>query len=236
MIDLNHILLFIAIVSPLILLVRIARLRNARNRGWRFASIIVLLVSVVSWVVLPGWAGFIGGTLWALLLLIPSLAERKIDDLLLAQRLSEARRLAVVRRALHPWDDSPYRAALFRSLEWARAGRLDRALDQLASERAAATPAGRFATALTYALTENWPGLVQWCRRDLSVTENPAVLSLFLRALGETGATDDLVLALSARPPGRQERLTIDARAAFHFALGLAFAGQVPVLVRLVRD
>lgn len=233
MIDLNHILLFIAIVSPLILLVRIARLRNARNRGWRIASLIVLSATLLAWLALPGIAGFIGGICWALLLLVPSLTERRIDDWLLTGRLADARRGSVVRRILHPWDDTPYRATLFRSLERAHAGQLDRALDQLATERSAVTPAGRFATALTYALTENWPGLVQWCRRDLSVTENPAILSLFLRGLGETGGVDDLVLVLSARPAGQRGRLPLESRALFDLALGLAFAGQVPGLVRL---
>ncbi|MDQ3199472.1 MAG: rhomboid family intramembrane serine protease [Verrucomicrobiota bacterium] len=233
LIDLNHILLFIAIVSPLILLVRIARLRNMRNRGWRIASLIVLAASLLAWLAVPGIAGFIGGICWALLLLVPSLTERRIDDWLLVGRLADARRGSVVRRMLHPWDDTPYRAALFRCLELAHAGQLDHALDQLATERAAATPAGRFAMALTYALTENWPGLVQWCRRDLSVTENPAILSLFLRGLGETGGVDDLVLVLAARPAGREGHLPWEGRALFDLAIGLAFAGKVPALVRL---
>ena len=59
------------------------------------------------------------------------------------------------------------------------------ALDQLARERDEATPAGRFATALTFALTENWRGLLERCRQDRSLKENPAVFSLYLRALGE---------------------------------------------------
>ena len=76
----------------------------------------------------------------------------------------------------------------------APAGLILRSIDSRI-ERDGITPAGRFATALTFALTENWPGLVRWCRRDLSVTGNPAILALYLRALGETGALDDLVLA-----------------------------------------
>ena len=95
------------------------------------------------------------------------------------RRFAAARRLALVRRALHPWEDSPYRPNVLRALEQASAGRLDLALDQLALERDAITPAGRFAAALTFALTENWPGFVQWCRRDLSVTANPAMLALY---------------------------------------------------------
>ncbi len=235
MIDLNHILLFIAVVSPLILLARIFHLRNERNRGWRAAALLVLTICFFAWLFASEWAGIIGGLAWALLLLVPSLAERRIDHLFLAQRLPLARRLAVVRRMLHPWDDSPYPATLFRALELARAGQLDLALDRLAAVRAAPTPAGRLATALTFALTGNWPGLVQWCRRDLRVTESPALLSLYLRALGEIGATDDLILALAARPLERDPRFTMDARTAYHLALGLAFAGRTSEVVRLFQ-
>ena len=183
LIDLNHILLFIAVVSPLILLARIARLRNPRNRGWRIAATMVLAVCAIAWFFAPSLAGFVGGTFWCLLLVIPSVAERKIDDALLAQRFARARQIAVVRRILHPWNDSPHRASLVRCLELATNDRLDLALDQLAAERTEPTPAGRFAMALTFALTENWPGLVQWCRRDLSVAdESGGRLTVFARA------------------------------------------------------
>ena len=236
MIDLNHILLFIAIVSPLILLARIARLRNPRNRGWRIAAVIVLAGSALSWFLLPALAGFIGGTFWCLLLVLPSVAERKIDQLFLAQRFARARRLAVVRRILHPWEDSPHRPSLLRDLELARAGRLDLALDRLAQERAGTTPAGHFANALTFALTENWPGLLQWCRRDFSVTTNPAVFSLYLRALGETGALDDLVLQLASRSEERERRLLTDPASRYNLALALAFGGRTNAFVRLTEE
>ncbi|CAN5416824.1 hypothetical protein BH20VER3_BH20VER3_04270 [soil metagenome] len=235
MIDLNHILLFLAVVSPLILLVRIARMRDPRNQGWGIAALIVLAGCGLAWLAAPTVAGFIGGVFWFLLLVLPSLAERKIAAWVLVQRPSEARRLALVRRTLHPWEDSPYRPSLLRSLEQAKAGRLDLALDQLAAERAAATPAGRFATALTFALTENWLGLVQWCQRDLAVTNNPALLSLYCRALGEVGAQSEQVLLLTAQAEARETRLTTDLSQVFNLVLGAAFAGQKNELVRLLE-
>ena len=51
MIDLNHILLFVAVVSPLILLARIGRLRNPQNHGWRIAALIVLASCGATWLV-----------------------------------------------------------------------------------------------------------------------------------------------------------------------------------------
>jgi rhomboid protease GluP len=233
LIDLNHILLFIALVSPLILLVRIARLRNPRNHGWRVAAIIVLGGCIVAWFLAPPVAGFVGGALWCLLLLLPSLAERRIDDLLLSQDFAGARRVAIVRRILHPWEDTPQRPALLRCLELAANGRLDLALDRLAAERARPTPAGRFAMALTFALTENWTGLVEWCRRDLSLTTNPAVYRLYLQALGETGQADDLIYDLASQIESGEPHSTVSSPFDYHLALALAFAGKTAGLVRL---
>ena len=232
MIDLNHILLFIAIVSPAILLVRIARRRDRRNHGWRIAATIVLAVSVLAWVLLPSVAGFVGGTLWCLLLVIPSVSERKIDELLRTQRFAAARGLAVVRRGLHPWEDSPYLPALFRDLELASAGRLDLALDRLAQERNEGTPSGRFATALIFALTENWSGLLQWCRHDPALKTNPALFSLYLRALGETGALDELVFQYASQA----ERHGVDSAALYNLGLVLAFCGRTQDFVRLTEQ
>jgi membrane associated rhomboid family serine protease len=235
LIDLNHILLFIAIVSPLILLARIARRQDMRNRGWRFAAVIVLAASALAGFFLPSIAGFLGGTLWLLFLVIPSVAERKIDELFFTQRFTGARRLAVVRQILHPWPDSPHRPSLLRDLELARAGRLDLALDRLAQERGESTPAGSFATALTFALTENWPGLLQWFRRDFPVTTGTAVFSLYLRALGETGELDELVRQLASQigTPDLSPRTDLTGR--FNLAIVLAFCGRTDQFVRLTE-
>jgi rhomboid protease GluP len=162
-------------------------------------------------------------------------AERRIDELLLARRFAWARRLAVVRRILHPWEDSPHRAYLLRDLELASAGRLDLALDRLAQERAEITPAGRYATALTFALTENWPGLLQWCRRDFAVTANPAILSLYLRALGETGARDDLVLQFASHSGGHEASPRMEPVRSVNLAVVLAFCGRTNDFAKLME-
>jgi rhomboid protease GluP len=233
LIDLNHILLFLAVVSPLIVLVRIARLRNPRNQGWLIASIIVLMVCAVAWLSIPRLAGFLGGAAWFCLLLVPSFSERAIAHALMAGRFGQGRRLALVRRVLHPWEDSPYRSAIIRSLELAGTNHLDLALDQLAKERNDHTPAGHYATALTFALTENWSGLAQWCRHDFGLTTDPVIYSLYLRALGETSRLDDLVLDFASHTAGTEMANSLTS---FNFALVLAFSGQSERLVRLLAD
>lgn len=233
MLDLNHILLFIALASSVILLWRLARLRRERPTGWLAAALIVLAVSGVSYFLAPGRAGFIGGGAWALLLLFPSLAERKIARLLVERRYRSAHRLALVRRVLHPWNDSPQLPQMLEVMEHAQAGKLPAALDLLARARSDATPAGRGAIAYTYALTENWSGLVEWCRRDLTMTNEPAVRALYLRALGETGALEDLAWGFAAQSQRLGPRLIVTPQAAQELLYLVAFGGRTDAVVKL---
>jgi len=49
MVDLNHIFLFIAVVSPLVILARASR-PGGPYREWRIAALIVLAITGASWI------------------------------------------------------------------------------------------------------------------------------------------------------------------------------------------
>ena len=236
MLDLNHILLFIALASPLILLWRLARLRAQRPSGWLAAAAVVLAVCAVSYFLAPARAGYIGGVAWALLLLFPSLAERQIAQLLVERRYRTARRLVFIRRILHPWNDASQLPQLLKVMELAQVGKRDAALDLLASQRTEKTPAGRSAIAYTYALTENWPGLVEWCRRDLAMTNDPAIRALYLRALGEIGALEDLAWGFTAQSQRLGVRPALTPQAAQELLYLLAFTGRTAAVAKLFED
>ncbi len=90
MIDLNHILLFIACISPLVMLAQTLR-RGGLYRAWRLASFAVLLVTGIAWLVNPAIAGFVGGGAWLALLLLPAVGIRKISELAIQQRYAAHR-------------------------------------------------------------------------------------------------------------------------------------------------
>src|SRR5450755_2791927 len=101
MIDLNPLLLFIAFASPLILLAR-TRQRSETNRGWRLASLAVLIVTAVSFLLAPRNAGFIGGGAWLVLLFVPAIGLRKGAELATRRKFGAARRLISLLRVIHP--------------------------------------------------------------------------------------------------------------------------------------
>jgi rhomboid protease GluP len=199
-IDLNHILLFIACISPLILLAQTWR-RGGLDRGWRVAAFAVLFVTGLAWILKPAIAGFIGGGAWFALLLVPLFGLRKVAELVAQQRYASAGGLVRALRFFHPADGLLERSRLLRALDFAQRGDFASAHLHLGPLRNSHTNVGRQATAQTFRLRGDWNGLLRWLRGELPpgiMQTDLALQPLYLRALGETGARDELILAFTS--------------------------------------
>jgi membrane associated rhomboid family serine protease len=115
-IDLNHILLFIAVISPLAVLARAWR-PGTPYRGWRLAAGVVLTTTALAWIFFRDHAGYIGGAAWFALLFLPAVGMRRITELAARQRYKSARKLATALQLLHPSADLRQHIQLFRTLE-----------------------------------------------------------------------------------------------------------------------
>jgi rhomboid protease GluP len=237
MLDLNHILLFVACLSPLVLLGQTWR-HGRLYRAWRLASLAVLLVAGVAWLVTPDTAGFIGGGAWLALLVVPAVGSRKMAELASAQRYTLARRLARALFFLHPASSLRAQAELLRALQLAKQGDFARALKLLAPLRNNHTNAGRQAIAQSFRLRGEWTNMVGWVRSELPPPirrKDYALMPLYLRALGETGAHDELLLefanALTETHPAHQPAWS------YHSCLTvvLAFCGRLATRAELAR-
>ena len=114
--DLNHIFLFIAVISPLLVLARAWR-PGGVFRGWRVAAVIVLVITGIAWFVVPTTAGYIGGGAWFALLFLPAIGLRKASQLASQGRYESARRLATALEFLHPTTQLRDQVRVFRTLE-----------------------------------------------------------------------------------------------------------------------
>ena len=132
----------------------------------------------------------------------------------------QTRRTAL--RYTRTWNSRGPAGLIWLSIGWQTSGRDN-------------TPAGRFANALTFALTENWPGLLEWFRRNSSVPTSPGIFSLYLRALGETGELDELVRQLDAHICEGETSSRTHSAWRFNLALALAFCGRTDEFVRLTE-
>ena len=116
MVDLNHIFLFLAVVSPLLVLARGWR-PGGTDRGWQVAALIVLVITGASWLLFRDRAGYIGGGAWFAILFLPAVGLRKSAELFAEHRYRSARRLAMVLQVLHPTTELREQVRLLRTLE-----------------------------------------------------------------------------------------------------------------------
>jgi membrane associated rhomboid family serine protease len=114
-VDLNHILLFVAVISPLLVLARAWR-PGSRFSGWRVAAAVVLVVTGVAWLRARSVAGYIGGALWFFILFVPAVGLKRVTELFERHRYRAAKNLASAIYVLHPTSDLRQQIGLLRAL------------------------------------------------------------------------------------------------------------------------
>jgi membrane associated rhomboid family serine protease len=115
-VDLNHIFLFLAVISPLLVLARAWR-PSAPYHGWRIAALLVLAITGVAWLFWRGAAGYIGVCVWFLLLFLPAIGLRKMTELATQGNYESARKLGAALQFLHPSPELRDEIRLFRRSE-----------------------------------------------------------------------------------------------------------------------
>jgi membrane associated rhomboid family serine protease len=115
-VDLNHILLFLAVISPLVVLARAWR-PGAPYHGWRIAALVVLAITAVAWILAPRAAGYIGGLAWTVLLFLPAIGLRKMTELAAQGDYKSAAKLGAILQILHPSAELRDQVRLFQRLE-----------------------------------------------------------------------------------------------------------------------
>ncbi len=114
--NLNHIFLFLAVISPLLVLARAWR-PGSIYRGWRIAAFVVLVITGAAWISFRSAAGYIAGGAWFAFLFLPAIGLRKVTELAARQHYRSARKLAAVLQVLHPSAELREQIQLFRHLE-----------------------------------------------------------------------------------------------------------------------
>ena len=116
MIELNHILLFLALASPFAVLVQSWQ-PQAGRKTWRLAAVVVLAVTALAWLLVRDHAGYIGAGAWLALLFLPALGLKRMSELSAREEYSSAKKLAAALRWLHPSADLRDQIRVLRDLE-----------------------------------------------------------------------------------------------------------------------
>jgi membrane associated rhomboid family serine protease len=115
LIELNHIFLFLAFVSPIVVLLGTSQ--RAMAGSWRIASLVVLAITGISFLLFRQEAGYIGGAAWFALLFLPAIGLKRVAVLSAWHRYADARRLTSLLRFVHPGRELRQQETLFRDLE-----------------------------------------------------------------------------------------------------------------------
>ena len=118
--DLNHIFLFVAVISPLLVLARAWR-PGGIFRGWRVAAIVVLAITGIAWFLNRAMAGYVGGGAWFVLLFLPAVGLRKASQFAEHGRYESALRLTRA-PSMAPSNHPSARTAESHFAPWRRVG------------------------------------------------------------------------------------------------------------------
>jgi membrane associated rhomboid family serine protease len=115
-VKLNHIFLFLAVISSLLVLARSWR-PGGPHRSWRIAALVVLAITSIAWLFWRDAAGYFGGGAWFVLLFLPTIGLRKMNDLAAQRNYRSARKLGVALQILHPTSEMRSQLQLLCQLE-----------------------------------------------------------------------------------------------------------------------
>lgn len=199
--DQNSVYLPLAAFSSLVLFVRAIR---GRAWGWAFATGLVLALAGAGALLFPSYAGYVAGSIWLLFVALPSIGQGLVGRLGNRQRYADAARLASVLRFLHPADGWWERPRILRALALAQAGAFAEATAILEALEASSKRFGREARVHRLRMQSRWEDVLAWLRANVpeaEITGDPAMLFVYLRALGEVGELDELVLRYRSAEP-----------------------------------
>jgi membrane associated rhomboid family serine protease len=169
-VDPNHIFIFIALISSLLVLARAWR-PGGIFRGWRVAAILVLAITGVTCLFFRDYAGFVAGGAWFALLFLPMVGLRKASQLAAEGRYQSAARLARALKILHPTSQLREQVENFERLDAQHGPALEVESDSLSEtifRRLRAAPAVTFLILINIAVF-----FIELHREALN---NPAIL------------------------------------------------------------
>jgi len=115
-VDLNHIFLFLAIISPLLVLARAWRPGGPYRGGW-IAALVVLAITAATWILVPRAVGYVGGLASLLFLFLPAIGLRKMTEAAARGDYRSAGKLGTMLQILHPSAELRDQVRLFQRLE-----------------------------------------------------------------------------------------------------------------------
>ncbi len=195
--DLNRLLLWMAGVSCSLNLMYSLRSADESQRGWRRILTGLLATLVLGLLFVPQWAGYIVGSGWFVLVLLPALVQHLVNRLLVNRRYAAAMALAKAATWLHLFDAGDGHPEIIRALRWYHEGRTAEATALIDHLGQSDSPIGRLAVLMRAQQTGEWEQFLEWVGSHdaASVRRDEDLLLGRLQALGELGRRQEMLHA-----------------------------------------
>ena len=197
--DLNYVLKWICGVWALMGLARTARSRSSAARGWIWRFALLLAMLVVGEFLFPDLNGYVTGILFLIAIVLPMKLSEMINRRVLQQQYASAYRMTrYFGWLLRPFARWRLDLQQIRALELAHQGDFAGAQSILSAFAGSATPLSRMAHVQLYRMSGQWEQMLSWLRsqyEEEDLVRLPDLAHWYLRALGETGDLNGLVLA-----------------------------------------
>ncbi|NMG58899.1 rhomboid family intramembrane serine protease [Geitlerinema sp. P-1104] len=210
---LDRLVLWIVYFSTLVFVWRSLASRP-KQWGWGILCGVIFSLSLGLSFVSLTWAAMVGGGLWLLLVLLPILGVRQMNQWLKYDYYWRAALLARLLTWLHPADGWGDRVIPLNALALAQQGHTAQAVQSLKPHQTPKSRIYRIAIALEFLILRQWQEFITWLQSHQE-GQVPLNFALYhLRALGETGQFNLMLrefVALSRRMKdlGDFERLSL---------------------------
>ena len=232
--DLNHFLVWTVSFCCIIFLIRFFIYSPKNNLGWIIICLSILFLAITLLYFIPDLAGFIATFIWIVFVLVPMLGQGKINELLYQQRYKKARQLSSYLRWLHPTDGYFNQRELLLALELGQKGEIDKAIKIAERHKNYSGSLARQVQALLYYFKADWQGYLLWLKENISekvLFQEPTLLILYLRSLGEIGDLNSLFWELEKAKKILEKNGDSVLNLARMFAL--AFSGKTDLVLNL---
>jgi rhomboid protease GluP len=217
---------------------RLIRKREITDKftGWFIVYSVIFGITIISLIFIPGRAGYIGGALWFILVLIPLLGELLVRRCYLKEEYEKALVISKITSFLHPADDIKDGHELTRALLLIREGEIEAAEQIVNKYQNFKKSIHRVAHTYFMSRTGKYRELIDWMNKNIgeeNLGHYPDMLPRYLEALGETGQIKkmlDLYSKFREKMSKQYLRLLLPVLRLYIFA----FTGQTQLLEELL--
>ena len=241
--DINQLLLFIVCTScifNIIVAIRYLRMRPTTGYilSWIGVAGFVLVATATIYFFTPTNAGWIASSLWVVLILIPILGFRLVNQLAIQEHFGVASRLGKILYYLHPVQTWRQYAELLWALALLKQGKTDQSQAIINRYQPAHNPLVRQTIATLYQIEARWQELLAWLENDLPrriLESDSNLISYYLQAWGEIGDLNRLLAELDRFAPILEQT---DRGVNYNIArlFAFAFCGQKEQVSKLLNS